>query len=174
MIRKILLSIAVAIMSIAQQQAQEKPVNRAAEAMYNSTEPLVHQITALSLPDLTITECGLVSVAPDANQKFIYIQVSIKVKNIGSVKAGPSTLVAYYRNPGGGTPTKEADGSISMGIIKPGQYFSKIHSFRAPAEFLKPGVRFEFWVKTDAKNEVGESREENNISEKMIITTPNW
>jgi hypothetical protein len=156
------------------QQAQEGKTRRAENDLNSSAGFSINETNPGSLPDLTITECGLVSIAADANQKFLYIQVSIKVKNIGPTKAGPSTLVAYYRNPGGGMPVREAEDSIPIATLRPGQFFSKVHSFRAPVEYLKPGLRFEFWIKTDAKNEVEESNEANNNSPKMILNTPNW
>lgn len=172
--RKTVLFIAYILVFAINQQAWEGITRGTENDLNGSTGFSINQTNAASLPDLTITECGLVSVAADANQKFVYIQVSIKVKNIGPIKAGPSTLVAYYRNPGGGMPVREAGDSISIAMLRPGQYFSKVHSFRAPVEYLKPGLRFEFWIKTDAKNEVDESNEANNNSAKMILTTPNW
>jgi hypothetical protein len=125
-----------------------------------------------SPPDLEIIECSLISVIRDEKNKQLLIKVSVKVQNNGTVKAGNSAIVAYYKTPAGSGEKKEIAATLPVGIIKPKQYFGTVYVFPAPLDDFKKGAFFDFWVKADGKDEILESVETNNESKILKINTP--
>jgi CARDB len=144
-----------------------KKINEAKKSNIGS-----EKLKPLSPPDLQVTECSLVSITRNDSVKKINIQVSIKVKNTGPIKAGASTLAAYYKSPAGSGAKKQITVTLPVGDIYPNQYFSSVYIFQAPVADFRPGSHFDFWVKADARNHVEESNENNNESEVIQITVP--
>lgn len=134
-------------------------------------KPTPENLRPLTPPDLKVEEFSLVSVTRDAAAKKINVQVLIRVKNIGQLRSGNSTIVAYMKSPSGTGAERRAGTTLPISGIGPGSSFVKVFTFREAESLFRPGT-FLFWIKADAWNAVAESNETNNISTKLNIETP--
>jgi subtilase family serine protease len=125
----------------------------------------------LSPPDLKVEELSLVSVVRNEAVKKINIQVLIRVKNVGELRCGASTVVAYMKSPAGTGSTRTLAVSLPVTAINPGESFVKVYTFQEAESAFRPG-NFDFWIKADARNAITESNETNNTSTTISIAVP--
>ena len=122
-------------------------------------------------PDLKVEELSLVSVTRDEAAKTINVQVLIRIKNTGELRCGVSKAEAYLKCPADGGRERKLSVSLPVEALNPGASFVKVYTFRE-AESSFRGADFSFWIKADAGNQVAESNETNNNSNRITGAVP--
>lgn len=122
-------------------------------------------------PDLKVEELSLVSVTRDEAAKSIKVQVLIRIKNIGELRSGVSTTEAFIQCPPDGGRERKLSATLPVGALNPGASFVKVYTFRE-AEGSFNGRDFQFWIRADARNQVSESNETNNNSNRITGAVP--
>jgi len=117
-------------------------------------------------PDLKVEELSLVSVTRDEANKSIHVQVLIRIKNTGALRCGSSKAEAFIKCPADGGRERKLSVSLPVEALNPGASFVKVYTFRE-AESSFRSADFSFWIKADAGNQVTESNETNNHSNRI-------
>lgn len=129
------------------------------------------KIRTATPPDLKVEELSLVSVTRDEAAKTIKVQVLIRIKNIGELRSGVSTTEAFIQCPADGGRERKLTATLPVEALNPGASFVKVYTFRE-AEGSFSGTDFRFWIKADARNQVTESNETNNNSNRITGAVP--
>ena len=114
---------------------------------------------------------SLVSVTRDEANKSINVQVLIRIKNTGAIRCGVSKADAFIKCPADGGRERKLSVSLPVEALNPGASFVKVYTFRE-AESSFRSADFSFWIKADAGNQVTESNETNNNSNRITGAVP--
>ena len=122
-------------------------------------------------PDLKVEELSLVSVTRDEATKSIHVQVLIRIKNTGAIRCGVSKADAFIKCPADGGRERKLSVSLPVEALNPGASFVKVYTFRESESSFR-SADFSFWIKAYAGNQVTESNETNNTSNRITGAVP--